>query len=363
MISRSPSRVVRLLLWAPLLVGLASGACACSRAGDAANKGAPSASASFAAPAPSAPEPVDAPAPRVEEPERAPIDDPGPPIPAAEARRTTLRRLAEDKALVAHEPVLIEHFGKPLPFPLTVQAAPVADGGRALLFQKSGKDRDPFILVLDAAGQSLWIKERPLAGIVPGVTEMVLMPTAKGDIVLTWYDGPTKIIAARHWDARGSILVDFPLLHADSCAALSGLHWPGKGFVVAAATAGSARIQLLSDQGNLAFNGEDGVELPWTSRADAPVAIAIDSGHGVTLFQAGHAGAAKAGAPLSHLLAARFDAQGKALWPRPLIVGPVPGRAGDSVALTTSNDGNILVSRLGVMVTPGGSVISLPGKR
>jgi hypothetical protein len=350
-----------------LLVGLATLALACSHGGDAGDKAAPSASAaaveSAAPSSASAVEPTEAPTSHADEPAEAPAVDPGPPIPAAEARRTTLRKLAEDKALAPHEELLQEHFGKPISFPLAVQAAPLAGGGRALLFQSGGKDHNPFILVLDGAGQSLWIKERPLAGIVPGVTEMVLVPTAKGDVVLSWYDPPSKIIAARHWDARGSILVDFPLLHADACSALAGLHWPHQGFVIAAATAGAARVQLLDEQGTLAFGGEEGVELPWTSRADVPVAIAVDAGPGVTLFQAGHAGAAKPGAPPDHLLAARFDVHGKALWSKPLVVGPVSGAATDRVVLTVGNDGNIAVPRLGVTVTPGGSVIALGGKR
>jgi len=36
-----------------------------------------------------------------------------------------------------------------------------------------------------------------------------------------------------------------------------------------------------------------------------------------------------------------------------------PGAAGDRVVLTTGNDGNVVITGLGVMVTPGGSVISL----
>lgn len=348
-----------------LLVGLAGGSLACSHADDAENRPAASAAASAAQAPPdtSAIEPPPEPAHHADEAEPAPAEDPGPPIPAAEVRRTTLRRLAEDKGLGPHEAALREHFGTPISFPLAVQAAPLTGGGRALLFQSVAKDHNPFILVLDGAGQSLWIKERPLAGIVPGVTEMVLVPAAKGDVLLSWYDPPSKIIAARHWDARGSILVDFPLLHAESCAALAGLHWPRQGFVIAAATAGAARVQLLDEQGTLAFGGEDGVELPWTSRADVPVSIAVDSSAGVTFFQAGHAGAAKPGAPPDHLLAARFDARGKALWAKPLVVGPVAGAAIDRVALTVGNDGNVAIPRLGVTVTPGGSVISLAGKR
>ena len=350
-----------------LLVGLTGGSLACSHGGDAENKAAPSASAaaveSAAPPSPSASPTAEAAAAHADGPDSAVAVDPGPPIAAAEARRTTLRKLAEDKGLAPHEALLQEHFGNPISFPLAVQAAPLAGGGRALLFQSGGKDHNPFILVLDGAGQSLWIKERPLAGIVPGVTEMVLVPAAKGDVLLSWYDPPSKIIAARHWDARGSILVDFPLLHADACSALAGLHWARQGFVIAAATAGAARVQLLDEQGTLAFGGEEGVELPWTSRADVPVAIAVDPGPGVTFFQAGHAGAAKAGAPPDHLLAARFDVHGKALWAKPLVVGAVSGAATERVVLSVGNDGNIAVPKLGVTVTPGGSVVSLAAKR
>lgn len=360
---RSLCLVSRPLVGATLLFGLAAGSLACSQGDDAKTKAAPPSSAaaveSAATPTPSAIEP----APHADGPDSAPAVDPGPPLPAAEAHRTTLRKLAEDKGLAPHEALLQDHFGNPISFPLAVQAAPLAGGGRALLFQSAGKDHNPFILVLDGAGQSLWIKERPLAGIVPGVTEMVLVAAAKGDVLLSWFDPPSKIIAARHWDARGSILVDFPLLHADACSALAGLHWPGQGFVIAAATSTAARIQLLDEQGTLAFGGEEGIELPWTSRADVPVSIAVDSGPGVTFFQAGHAGAAKAGAPPDHLLAARFDANGKALWSKPLVVGPVSGAATERVALTVGSDGNVTIPKLGVTVTPGGSVIASAGKR
>ena len=365
MISRRLPPSAGRALAAALLIAVAGGTLACSHPEDHGHKTVPLESASVATPAPSAPEPGPDPEPRAERPDPGPIEveDPGPPIPAAEVRRATLKKLSDDKTLPPFEAVLRGHFGTPIAFPLTLQAAPLAGGGRALLFQRTGKDHQPFILVHDAAGQSLWIKERPLAGIVPGVTEMVLIPTAKGDVVLSWYDPPTRIVAARHWDAHGSILVDFPLVHVDTCAALSGMHWPGQGFVVAAATAGAARVQLLTDAGTLAFAGEEGVELPWTSRADAPISIAVDAGKGVTFFQAGQAGAGKPGAAPDHLLAARFDTHGKALWARPLIVGPVPGAAGERVALTAGNDGNVSISRLGVTVTTGGSVIAAAGKR
>jgi hypothetical protein len=344
------------LLLAFALVG--GGGAGCRHPEDHGHDTAPLDSASVATPIPSAPAPAPQPE-RAAAPDPGPIEDPGPPVPAEEARRSVLRRMADDRALSPHEAVLRDHFGNPISFPLDVQSAPLSGGGRALLFQRGGKDHNPFILVHDAAGQPLWIKERPLAGIVPGVTEMVLVAAAKGDVVLSWYDAPTKIVAARHWDAHGSILVDFPLLHAGACAALAGIHWPRQGFVVAASTAGAARVQLLSDAGTLAFGGEEGLELPWTSRADAPVSIAVDGSKGVTFFQVGHAGAGQPGAPPDHLLAARFDARGKALWDRSLVVGPVPGAVTDRVVLTMGNEGNVVISRLGVMVTPAGSVVTV----
>ena len=360
--SRLARNVAHRFFRGSLLLGLAGGASACRHPEDHGHTTVPLDSASAAEPTPSAPDP--APSPRADAPDPGPIEDPGPPVPAEEARRAVLRKMADDRALSPHEAVLRDHFGNPISLPLDVQSAQLSGGGRALLFQRGGKDHNPFILVHDAAGQPLWIKERPLAGIVPGVTEMVLIAATKGDVVLSWYDAPTKIVAARHWDAHGSILVDFPLVHADACAALAGIYWPQQGFVVAASTAGAARVQLLSDAGTLAFAGEEGVELPWTSRADAPVSIAVDGGKGVTFFQVGHAGASKPGAPPDHLLAARFDARGKALWDKPLIVGPLPGAATDRVLLTMGNEGNALISGLGVMVTPGGSVVTVArGKR
>ena len=220
--SRLARRVSHRLLTGALLLGLLGAGAACRHPEDQGHTTVPLDSASVAPPVASAPEPAPEPSPRADAVDPGPNEDPGPPVPASEVRRTVLRSLAEDRALAPHEAVLREHFGNPIAFPLAVQAAPFPGGGRALLFQRGGKDHNPFILVHDAAGQSLWTKDRPLAGIVPGVTEMVLVAAARGDVLLSWYDAPTKIIAARHWDARGSILVDFPLLHADACAALSG---------------------------------------------------------------------------------------------------------------------------------------------
>ncbi len=91
-----------------LLIGIAGGTPACKYPEDHGHTTLPVESAPVATPAPSAPEP-------------GPIEDPGPPIAATEARRTTLKRLADDEALVPHEAVLREHFGNPISFPLAVQ--------------------------------------------------------------------------------------------------------------------------------------------------------------------------------------------------------------------------------------------------
>ena len=205
-----------------------------------------------------------------------------------------------------------------------MQSAALAGGRRAVLLQGRPKERNPLILVLDPQGALLWTKERPLAGIAPEVSEMVLAPGPEGEVALLWFDTPTHLVALRKWAADGGILADFQLLDTGPCEALSGMYWPGQGWVVVAAQRGAARAQLLDEHGRLAW-GEGGIDLPWTGRASAPASIALDTEGSVMLLQA----AAVVGKPGERVLAARHNAAGAALWDRPADVGAAPpGSAG-----------------------------------
>ena len=63
----------------------------------------------------------------------APVPVFGLPPPAAEARRSALRRLGEEKALVPQEGILRAHFGGALPVPLDLQTAVLQYDRRAFL--------------------------------------------------------------------------------------------------------------------------------------------------------------------------------------------------------------------------------------
>jgi hypothetical protein len=270
------------------------------------------------------------------------------PLSTAEPRRVTLRRLEDDRALLRHRDLLRAHFGAALAAPLELQIADALGDRRAILVSGGPKDRNPIILVLDADQKVLWTKERPLAGIAPGVKEVALLPGPDGQVTISWFDAPTRLLALRAWDARGGILADFQLLEIEACDALSGLYWPGQGFLVVAAQAGgAARAQLLDEGGKLAW-GLGGRAVPWVSRAGAPVAIAVDTHRSVVILQLGELPRAARPAGPEHALAVRFDAQGAALWDRPVDLGPAPlsagGRTGERILARRADEGFVRVS-------------------
>jgi hypothetical protein len=255
-------------------------------------------------------------APPSAEPAPAPSGEtPGRALSPVESERVLLRRLADDPQLARQRDALLAHFDVALDTPLEVQTAPLPGDRRARLLMSGPKDRRPMILTVDAEGNILWTKERPLAGIHPGTSEMVIAPGPAGQVILIWYDRPSHVVAQRVWDTNGGIFADFQLLEIESCEALSALYWPGKGWVVAAAQPlGTARLQLLDESGRLAW-GAGSRGLPWISRGGAPVTLALDGDESVVMVQVGDAPKGAAGP--DHLYAARYDSKGLPLWEQP----------------------------------------------
>jgi hypothetical protein len=335
----SLSAVTALLSVVPAACSRKGGEAALGDAGPIASAAAPLEPPASAAEAP--PEPLD------ESPPARDAETPRRPLEAAEPRRTTLRRLEDDRTLRPHGELLRAHFGGSIPAPIEIQATPVGGERRAILVTGGAVDRRPFLFVLDAEDRVVWTKERPLAGIAPGVREIVVLPGSDGQVAISWFDVPTKLVALRVWDATGGILADFQLFSIESGDALSALYWPGRGFLVVAAEArGAARAQLLDESGRLAW-GQGGKALPWVSRGGAPVAIAVDTESSVVLAQVGEVEKARAGDP-GHALAWRYDARGAALWERPIDLGAVTpqggGGAGARIGATRASEGVVRVS-------------------
>jgi len=255
----------------------------------------------------------------------------------AEPQRVTLARIEDDRTLLLQRALVQSHFGGKIPSPLEIQRAPLGGDHRAVLLTGGPKERRPLILVLEKKGGVLWTKERPLAGIAPGVSEIVLLPGPDAEVRIAWFDPPTRLVAMRAWDRDGGILADFQLFEVETCSALSGLYWPGRGFlVIAAQPGGSARGNLLDERGRLIF-GAGGKALPWVSRAGAPASIALDTDSSAIVLQVGDIEAKE------RALAARLDGLGALLWPRPLDLGAAPG-SGRRIQAARAGEGSVRVT-------------------
>lgn len=345
----------------PVLLALLMALSACRRAGEdtPGDAGLPTPTATATA---SASTPVPAPAPALALP-----DDTS--IPAAEPARAELRRLEDDPALLAQRDALHEHFGTNLAFPLSVQTEPLPGDRRAILVVGGPREApDPFVLVVDAYGTRPWVKERPLGGIVPGVREMALVRGEEGGVGLSFCDPPGKLAALRKWHADGGVFADYEVLELEGCDALSALYWPGRGHLVAVSGAGEARVARLDEGAQRAW-GRSGIRLPWKPAAGAPLTIAVDSEETVILLGLGTPDdrAADPGPPA--VLAMRYDASGKALWPAPAAVGRPSGPPQARIVTRQLEPGTLEVvldaapSRRAVELTSAGNVIFAPRRR
>jgi hypothetical protein len=290
-------------------------------------------------------------------------------VPAAEAKRATLRRLEEDPSLDQHRDALFEHFGKTLPSPLEVQTIDLPAGRRAMLVMGPPSARDPLVLAVDAHGTRPWIKEHPVAGIFPGLRELALVRGAEGGVSLALHEPQSHVVALRQWHADGGVLADYQLFTADTCDALAALFWPGHGTVVAASDGHAARAQLLTGEGQNAW-GPSGLRLPWTPAAGAPIALAADTETTLIVLQTGTPDNPGDDRGPPAVLAMRYGPRGTALWPAPVAVGRSSGPASARIVATPVAVGTLRVElpgtpgKLLVELSAEGRVVVLPqGKR
>jgi hypothetical protein len=262
--------------------------------------------------------------------------------------------------LLSHEALLRAHFGGAIPSPLELQTAVLQYDHRAFLASDEPRRRNPFLLVTRASGELLWTKERPLAGTLQVVTEMVVAPGPRGEVALLWCDIPTRVVGLRRWAEDGVVLADFEVVEVDLCEALAGLYWPGRGWVAVASQHGAARAQLLEEGGKRAW-GPKGNELPWTARPSAPASIAVDSDTSVILFQVGELRRDEGSAAPDRVLAMRYDTLGTPLWERPLDLGAAPaGSTAPRVVATSVEPGKVRVSlgtKVAATVTSVGGIL------
>jgi len=278
----------------------------------------------------------------------------GPPASPVEATRRKITRLEDEPALVAAKAALEKHYDGVIPKDLSIQAAERPEGrGRALIVE--GK---PFAIAVDATNKVEWTKEHPAAGIMAPIGPFAIAAAPNGRIALAVCDPPTTRVALRIWDHDGLPFADYDAMDMDDCTAVSLLHWPRRGFVIAATRAGTTKLQLVSENGSLSWRR--GIEIGARSPTGAPGSLAADTDDSFVLVQYGSLSAEPGARP--HALAFRYDRLGAPLWPTPADLGaqPVDRPEGDRIVVTRPKSGSVRVTLAKdhvVDVTSSGTVI------
>jgi hypothetical protein len=294
---RSLARAVRLVFFA---------SCAsCSRTGPSIGDPANAVSSS---PAP----PLRAAAPPIAEVQAAPRPEGGLPG-TGEATRTTPARLEQDPALLPFLAPLRAHFG-PGAGTFAVQSVDLAGGRTGYLVERSD-GADPIVLSTDR-DQLVWSKPHPVAGITPPVVHLAIAPRPDGGVALFGYVATLRLVAARMWADDGNAYAEIELGSFDGCDNLSAGYAPGVGWVVACASHDGARAQRLREDGTNAW-GRAGVSVGAAS-AVGPATVVFDSTSTWTLLERA------TGVGADHLLAWRYDADARPVWPAPIDVGALP---------------------------------------
>lgn len=240
-----------------------------------------------------------------------------------EAARGRLRGAGTDPVLSPHAKLIEQHFGG-AGRSLAFQTTPLSEGRRLVLLYEETGAPDPLLLDIDAKRALVWEKSRPLAGIGASSDRMAITGGPGGNVVFFFYDAPTHLVGMRVWDSAGGILMDAEVMTAARCDALSALYWQDRGFIVAAASPDSVRVELVGIEGRNRWGGREMALARW--RATAPASLMADTNDSFMLFQVGYLAATPGAESPDHLFAMRYDAAGLPLWPGPLDTGRLPGR-------------------------------------
>jgi hypothetical protein len=211
------------------------------------------------------------------------------------------------------------------------------------------------LLVVDEHGAVLWSKERPVAGIKPPVGPLAVAAGPHGRFAMAVCDPPTSTVALRLWDADGSPFADFAVLETKACDAISLLYWPQHGWLVALAAGAETRVQLVTENGGIAWGA--GRVLGARFRTIAPVTLASDSPTSFVLVQ--YSQSPGVDRDVDHAVAFRYDDKAQPLWPAPVDLGAVrriaPGQ--ERITLTKTSDGVLraqLAGNVSVEIRPNG---------
>lgn len=266
--------------------------------------------------------------------------------PLGEAERGLVEDVRRTPGLAGHAGLVIEQFGAATN--LAVQSVALGGAGRLVLLQRSHGAPEPLLLLLGAGDALVWEKRRPLAGIVAASEHMAITGGPHGNLVMFFCETSTGLVGQRVWGREGDVLMDAEVMGPTRCDALSALHWPGRGFIVAVTSHDSAKLELAGEDGRNRWGGREVGLARW--RASAPLSIAVDTDESFMVFEVGYLAAIPGKSLPDHVFAMRYDAEGLPLWAGPLDVGRISGRVSPERA-------RIAAGRVG----PGRVRATLPG--
>jgi hypothetical protein len=293
------------------------------------------------------PAPSDSAAPDASRRPSTPSTPPNEAVRLGDVRIDVLPQLRDVPELSRHAEVVRAHFADAKM--VSVQRAELAAAAHALLISRETDDA-ALVLVTDAAGELLWKKERPLAGVVPGARHLALAAGHGGQVLLLFH--AASWVGVRAWHPDGSILADHQLLDMPACSGLAAVHWPGVGLIAVASSRAGPRAQLLSLRGTLPWGHEGvGVGSPW--RAPPALSVAIQN-DGWLLSQQGNGAAGD-----DRWLVFRYDERALAGWPAPLDLGP-GATPEQRLSLRAAADGRVVAGPFSGRATPARRVWITP---
>lgn len=235
-----------------------------------------------------------------------------------------VERAADEPVIGTNRALFERHYEGPVPYPLDVRTVELLGDRRALLFTSRAPEVTPLVLVVDAAGNALWHKRRPLAGTHERWRALTLAGGPGGSVLIFWWDVTSQAIAGRRWQFDGSVFADFHFFDVESCSGLDAFHWPGHGWVVTAVSGTRATSELLREDGFRGF-GDHAIDVGGTHDVLAPV-VAAGAIDGVFFAYVGRERGASPTAPAgaAHLWVTFRRADGSRAWKAPVDLGPVP---------------------------------------
>jgi hypothetical protein len=203
---------------------------------------------------------------------------------------------------------LRDHFqdgGKDARGPFALQRAELAEGRAAVLVSRADES-DPVVLAIDpVAGQLLFEKGHPVAGIAPPVVHATIAPAPERGVAVFAYVASMHIVAARMWADDANPYADVEVFHPAACDELSVAYRAGTGWLVACASQAGTRAQRLRDDLTGAW-GSEGIPVGTNS----PVGRATITFDGPSSWRLAQRAKAVGG---DRLLTFRYDVDGQPL--------------------------------------------------